>query len=375
MPEDTENLSVLQRNTEMVGNPREHQIIEEYLSKREPVFHDLCELKKQGWASAEGDKVFDERKRKADSVGPEGRQSFFLMTVRIGDEMARRTNVFRFDNQSPLVLDLCMAPGGFTQSVLKRYPDAHVHAITLPPEEGGYPVIANHPNLSIVYADITLYATDFGVTEIPVNHPDPALFSHDRPYQDCRYDLVFCGGAVLRAQPRAEYRKVGEQMRLTVSQLIFAFQRIKPGGTIVLLLRKIEAWDTVRILHTFSKFAAIKLFKPYRAHAIKSTFYLVAQSILPKTQEAVKALEEWKTLWYEWTFGVGGETSSIPAETGSGDGSEVTEILEEYGTRLVELGRPIWKVQANALRNSGFIKSCQDNESCHDQQPVESLES
>ena len=47
MPEDTENSSMLQRNTEMVGDPREHQIIREYLSKREPIFHDLCELKKQ----------------------------------------------------------------------------------------------------------------------------------------------------------------------------------------------------------------------------------------------------------------------------------------------------------------------------------------
>ncbi len=30
-----------------------------------------------------------------------------------------------------------MAPG---KSVLKRFPDAHVHAITLPPEDGGYHV-------------------------------------------------------------------------------------------------------------------------------------------------------------------------------------------------------------------------------------------
>ena len=310
-----------------------------------------------------------------DSAGPQERQGFFRMTLKIGDEMARRTNVFRFDNQSPLVLDLCMAPGGFTQSVLKRFPDAHVHAITLPPDHGGYHVIAKHPNLSIVYADITLYATDFGVTEIPVDHPDAALFSHDRPYQDCRHDLVFCGGAALPTQSQAEYRKAGEQMRLTVSQLIFSFQRIKPGGTLVLLLHKIEALDTVRILHAFSKFADIKLFKPYKAHVIKSTFYLVAQSVQPQTLEAVKAVEEWKTLWYEWTFGVGGETSSIPAQIGSGDGSEATEILEEYGTRLVELGRPIWKIQASALRKSGFIKPRLDNKPCHDQQSVESPKS
>lgn len=279
------------------------------------------------------------------------------MTIKIGDEMAQRTNVFNIHIPQPLVLDLCMAPGGFTASVLKRFPDANVHAITLPPDSGGHKVIAQSPNLNIVFADITMYAADFGVKEIPVHHPDVTVFSTERPYSDSSYDLVFCGGAVLRTHKRAEYREKGEAARLTLSQLIFAFQRIKSGGTLVLLLHKVEAWDTLCILRAFNHFAEIQLFKPRKAHAMKSSFYLIAEKVQPQHPEAVKAVNEWKRLWYEMTFEIWKDKDSKDLVTGREDYGEAMTIVEDFGPRLIELGRPIWMTQAKALKNSPFVKT------------------
>lgn len=38
------------------------------------------------------------------------------------------------------VLDICMAPGGYTAAVLKFNPRASTFAITLPKDQGGHPI-------------------------------------------------------------------------------------------------------------------------------------------------------------------------------------------------------------------------------------------
>jgi 23S rRNA U2552 (ribose-2'-O)-methylase RlmE/FtsJ len=367
-----ESSKVLSTATDTESGLRSNEIVKNYLLEREAVFCELCQLRSkvrwslgvltsdifnssQGWSSVEGDTYFQQRRKAADNPTPEMRQSFFRMTVKIGDEMARKTRAFSLHNRQPLVLDLCMAPGGFTKSVMTRFPEANVHAITLPPEKGGHQVIVQGPNLSIVFADITMYAADFGVKEIPIHHPDVTAFSMDRPFSDSSYDMVFCGGAVLRTHQRSEYREKGEGARLTLSQLIFSFQRIKPGGTLVLLLHRVETWETLCILRTFNSFADIRLFKPYKAHAIKSSFYLIARNVRPEHVEAVKAVAEWKRVWYDLTFDISEDKTSCQL-TGQEIHQDVVTVLEEFGPRLIELGRPIWRMQAKALRSSQIVK-------------------
>jgi hypothetical protein len=46
--------------------------------------------------------------------------------------------------------------------------------------------------------DITLLAGEIGIEPIPTSHPDCTLFLADRPFVDQRFQLIFCGGAVLR---------------------------------------------------------------------------------------------------------------------------------------------------------------------------------
>ena len=68
-------------------------------------------------------------------------------------------------------------------------------------------------------------------------------------------------------QPRAQYREKSEASRLLTSQLVLALQRISMGGTIVILLHKVDAWDTVALRYTFSKSSSLRLFKPKKKHS------------------------------------------------------------------------------------------------------------
>ena len=120
----------------------------------------------------------------------------------------------RARSQRPAILDLCMAPGGFTLAALHRNPSALVRGISLPPDQGGHEMLLNKPwsctnpnaNIYVSFRDITLLADEMGVpiSSIPADHPDAAAFSSDRPFLEQEFDLVFCDGQVLRTQQRHE---------------------------------------------------------------------------------------------------------------------------------------------------------------------------
>lgn len=204
-----------------------------------------------------------------------------------------------------------------------------------------------------MFLDITMLAREFGVDEVPLAHPEHASFLRERPYLGQTFHLVFCDGQVLRTHERLEHREQHEALRLTVSQLILALQRIRPGGTLVMLLHKIEAWDTAELLYQFSRFSSIQLFKPEKTHAIRSSFYLVARNVQPHSDAAERTVEVLKQAWWRATFGgpAGtGQTKVLP------DGAYVHAVINEFGKVLIALGRPIWDIQANALSKMDFVK-------------------
>jgi hypothetical protein len=246
-------------------------------------------------------------------------------------------------DQSLQSLDLCMAPGGFTWGILKNNRDVNAYGITLPFDDGGYRVWVTLPVGNIKFMDITMLASEFGVDVIPENHPDQSLFVAERPFFDKRFQLVLCGGAVLRDQERAEHRQGFERTRLTTSQLILAMQRILPGGTMVVLLRRPDTWDVLHLLHRFNSFADIQLFKPCRKYAVRSIFYLVAKNVQPDLESANMALEEWKKSLYCTTFGGDKGTGEMGPEM---DIETAKITLDEFGPTLIRLANPI-------LGNSG----------------------
>ncbi|KAJ5335671.1 uncharacterized protein N7506_005607 [Penicillium brevicompactum] len=99
------------------------------------------------------------------------------MTKQVGKGMAWKTNIFKLGSLRPRMLDLCMAPGGFTMTAAKETPGSLIDAVTLLTESGGYEVMAKDICQYIIYADITMYLLEMARQEIiPTAHPDSSSF-------------------------------------------------------------------------------------------------------------------------------------------------------------------------------------------------------
>lgn len=312
------------------------------------------------------------QRENADHADEEGEKRFYKMMQEIADEMQNRTGAFMprrrgYSFSGPMSprgglspqslrdtefksLDICMAPGGYTAAVLKYHPNAKAYGITLRVDQGGHPLHIEKGLLAgLQLLDVTMLAAEFTDKILPTNHPARADFLTVRPFKFHSFDLVFCDGMVLRTQERPTYREANEVTRLACAQMILALQRIKEGGTIIMLLHKIDAWGAASILYTFSKFAAVQVFKPKSKHATRSSFYMIAKDVRP--DEAKTAVQEWKDAWWKATFGGEDGTGEQQVEPPE---SFVTAVLEEYGERLMEMGRAVWRIQADALSKTDY---------------------
>jgi hypothetical protein len=248
-----------------------------------------------------------------------------------------------------------MAPGGFAATAASILPGSLIDAVTLPPEVGGYEVMAKGVCQNIIYGDITMYSKDMAYEGIiSPQHPDHDKFQICQPFLGSLYDIVICGGAVVRDHSRESYRADCESRRLTVSQLVFAMNRLRPGGSVVLLLHRIESWDTVCILHAFNEFSNIQLYKDPNAHSIKSSFYLVAKNINLNHDAARESIVYWKALWKYLTFK---EFGPIPLPLSSRYESTdafVRKLRDEFGPQFLRIAQPIWEIQTRAVRSARF---------------------
>ncbi|KAM0795672.1 hypothetical protein BDR22DRAFT_825811 [Usnea florida] len=340
----------------------EDQIIASFLKEHSSVYCDMRDIS----ATVSSDPVasvhFNMERNIADHSTHKDQKRHFNIMKRIGDEMQRETRALSLQHPRAEVLDLCMAPGGYTASVCKYSPQAHVSAITLPECQGGHHVFVRHGSgtrVEVMQADITRFAAEFGVTENPTDSQlDPAIFSSERPFPK-PFDLIFCDGHVARTQDMLSHSRATEASRLICSQLIIAMERIKSGGTIIVLLHKADYYDNVKLIRLFDKISRLQLFKPVKGHGKKSSFYLVAKDMQPGRRVAQAAVSTWKQIWKDATF------SSTAAPTGDGnhaqDEAEVLlkhaerekdshELVGSFGERLIELAEPLWETQRNALQ-------------------------
>ena len=281
------------------------------------------------------------------------------MMCQIGGELHNKTSAFTprsATNGATQVLDICMAPGGFSSAVLKVHKNARISAMTLPKSLNGHDILLHNwkrdSRVQVHFADVTMLAAEMGVLAVPPDHPDALNFRFDRPFGHQRFDLIFCDGQVLRMHQRADYRETREAWRLLTSQLVVALQRIAHDGTVVALLHKLDAWDTIALLHTLSKFSTLELFKPEKKHAVRSSFYVVAKNIQSPCAEMSVAVEGWKKEWHIATFG----TDIEYAENRRKYDNTVWDVLGSFGDQLVTLGEPIWRIQSNALLKASFMR-------------------
>jgi hypothetical protein len=132
-------------------------------------------------------------------------------------------------------------------------------------------------------------------TSIPTQHPDIKKFSSKRPFQNETFDLVFCGATGARlAHAGAEHHESHKRLRLVTSQLVFALQRLRNQGSLVLVMHKPESFNTAEVIHTFTKCSTVRLFKSKTKHAITSSFYIVAMKVDTQSEEMQSAMVKWK---------------------------------------------------------------------------------
>jgi 23S rRNA U2552 (ribose-2'-O)-methylase RlmE/FtsJ len=285
------------------------------------------------------------------------------MMQRLGKDLNRSTRAFstlvRSEDQDggeinlhgPSLLDVCMAPGGFSKYFLAVHPRGQVKGFSLPRSSGGHELLINpsDPRVKVQFTDITLMAAemDVDVSMIVSEHPDKSRFHTTRPYQHDQFELAICDGQVLRTHERPTYRESNEAPRLLFSQLVLAMQRIKQNGSIIVLLHKLEQARTMKLLYTFNKFSRVELFKSSKSHAIRSSFYMVAKEVQPQSPDALEAVELWKESWRVLSFRGKAEYSNQSTE-------ETRKMLEEFGDRLIRLGTPVWETQWCALSKTTF---------------------
>ena len=276
------------------------------------------------------------------------------MMKNIGTDLHHATDAFDLSSiDDPAILDFCAAPGGFLQTASDLNPRARTVGFSLPVHEGGHALLLPKRLASTIeFLDLTMLAADMGLQELSQEHPDAHNFLPRKLQPEMVFDLVICDGQVLRTQHLHSYREGQEARRLIVTQLALGLQHIRPSGTMVVLLHKVEAWETILTLKLFSKISTMALFKAGKYHAKRSSFYLVAKNIATEHPDARSAVDEWKRIWTLATVGPQEELDNLICSRKK----TLPGVLEEFGPELIQHGKAIWEVQANALSRAGFIR-------------------
>jgi hypothetical protein len=140
-----------------------------------------------------------------------------------------------------------------------------------------------------------MLATKMGrpATSILTQDPDIAKFSSGILFQNKTFDFVFCsatGATTRHADAGAEHHKPHKRLQLATSQLVFALQRLRNQGSLVLVMHKPESFNTAKVIRTFTKCSTVRLFKLKTKHINKSSFYIVAIEVATQSKEMQSAV-------------------------------------------------------------------------------------
>ncbi|CUA77826.1 hypothetical protein RSOLAG22IIIB_06811 [Rhizoctonia solani] len=311
------------------------------------VLVELVALRSQGWESETLDGVFLAQRTTADtSRSAQDDNKWLHLMCKSLNQMDRQK---KFINASRF-LDLGCFPGGYSTYILQKCPSATGFGISLPFEEGGHglAIPANLlPRMELRTADLTNFdlAPSIPKPQSPFTQLGPL------PFESNSFDLVVCDGHSLRNNPD-NIDRPWNWTRLLISQLLIGLRAVTAGGTIFVKLSHPEKAIGARILLALCQVARlVRTVKPQPLHAIRGTFYVIAQQVSTDSEDYQTLVQSLERLWYTMSF-----------EGEAGYGREITweeedkiinwaEVTGESGLdKLARLGAEVWRIQCNALR-------------------------
>ncbi len=181
-----------------------------------------------------------------------------------------------------------------------------------------------------------------------------------------QFQLVIIDGHALRTytsptmQPQldnldAKEAHISYRDSLHIAQLIIALEAVRQGGTILTRLSHIEAFPATHILYLLDQLSdELVVYKPRSMHAYRRTFYVVAKGICRRAPDRLMELKAryvagLRQLWSELRRGGPGGGRRQMSSRDLDFIVSTEDIRGEYLDRLVELGRSVWRTQAQGL--------------------------
>ena len=116
-------------------------------------------------------------------------------------ELHNATQAFSFNKKRVEILNLCIAPSGFSACALQENLMGLMNTFSLPVEEGRHPILMPYGKgdgrICVHFLNITMWAEELRVNAILKVHPDTSKFCCGWPYIHTSYDLAICDGQVL----------------------------------------------------------------------------------------------------------------------------------------------------------------------------------
>lgn len=327
----------------------------------------------QGRRSDEAARYFSKKEREAEEDPDKARVKLERKMRRIAKEMQKHYQAFTIKSQTEpnRILDLSVTPGAFLTFALEQNRDAHALAFNLPCHCAGFdPILEESETLRIQDLDITVLAADMGVKpdEIPKFDPDFDRTRLDACYRSLRpsryfksgpgfgFDIAICDGTLETSQYCSWdfFRDGRQQRRRLLAQLVLGLEHLREGGTMIVMMNKLERIQTIRLLMEFQTFSDPKLYQPKLWTNKLSSFYMVAKEVKSTSkwaQRARDAVQEWKREWKVITLGSEEDWDDERNRLARCGDQGIHGVLEEFGPKLVEVGSVIWQKQNDVLTN------------------------
>ncbi|KAJ5671508.1 hypothetical protein N7507_000635 [Penicillium longicatenatum] len=337
---------------------QESEIVNDFLSLKSAIFAKLLKIQDEVWKCPKADEYFRNQKARAvQSVSEDQKAGFFNMMTRIGDNFQDQEKLIPppWKRMSFDVLDLCMAPGGFSATVLKYNRFAQVCAISLPTNEGGLEIYLpgwqENKRLKVQMLNLAMLSAELGFPELALaDQPSASKFSNHIPYAGRKFDLIFCDGHVLPSSDPEQ--DLTSQRRLADAQSVMALQRVKSAGTIVVLLHQVYNPRVLRLLEAFDRISQITLLKPPFCHAKRTSFYLVAKNVDPQHEVACRLIRDMRNSWRVRTGNAFGLEIPKDLKEPQDEEEPMEGIMHSFGEKLITLAEPVWKIQTEAMEKA-----------------------